>query len=138
MLRGGNEKVVKDIQGTNESANPVTLFGCSIQSFSKRAGMDNYSVHVSAAILNSHNETWDKALFPAAGVRFNLLTRWLNQNFEIHNQARQKRAIKRKSFLFEFQLHDVLEFQISPEVRIKIQSFPHPDFTPDECKVKQV
>ncbi len=106
--------------------------------FFKRGWNGQFSVHVSAAILNCHVDGWDKALFPAVGVKFNLLTRWLNQKFEIHNQARVKRAIKRKSFLFEFQLHDVLEFQISPQVGIKIQSFPHPDFTADECKIKQV
>jgi hypothetical protein len=139
MLTGADDEDISNvIHGTNKNACPVTLFGCSLREFSKGAGMDNYRVHVSAAILNHHVATWESAQYPAAGVKFNLLTRWLNQKFEIYDEQRVKEAINRKSFLFEFQLHDELEFIVSPEVRIKIQSFPHPSHTPAELTIKQV
>jgi hypothetical protein len=139
MLTGADDDEISNvIHGTNKNASPVTLFGCSLREFSKGAGMDNYRVHVSAAILNHHVATWESAQYPAAGVKFNLLTRWLNQKFEIYDKQRVTEAINRKSFLFEFQLHDELEFIVSPEARIKIQSFPHPSHTPAELTIKQV
>jgi hypothetical protein len=138
LTRADDEEISDVIHGTNKNANPVTLFGCGLREFSKGAGMDHYRIHVSAAILNDHVETWENTQYPAVGVKFNLLTNWLNQKFEIYDERRVKEAIERKSFLFEFQLHNELEFIISPEARIKIQSFPHPSHKSAEVTIKQV
>jgi len=95
MLTGADDDEISNvIHGTNKNASPVTLFGCSLREFSKGAGMDNYRVHVSAAILNHHVATWESAQYPAAGVKFNLLTRWLNQKFEIYDKQRVTEAIE--------------------------------------------
>jgi hypothetical protein len=130
MIDSGKEEVSSVIQGTNENAQPVSLFGCSIRQWSKGAGLDNYRIHGQAAILNYHGHSWDDAIFPSVGVKYTLLTRWMSR--KLLKQAKAENS----SFSLEFEPGEVLEFELSPEVQIKIQGTSFPSYSLDEITVR--
>jgi hypothetical protein len=142
LLDSTNEEVQSTIHGANENALPVTLFGCSIRKWSKGAGLDSYQIHCQAVITNYSGHSWDEAQFPVVGIKYTLLNAWMNRRLLKQRGEDEKEKIedeiKNGYISYDFQLNDILEFELSREVQIKIQGTTAPSFSVDEMTFRLV
>lgn len=119
ILSDSDVKVAHVIHGTDQSNQPVSLFGCSVVHRSKSLGLDRYLVTVQVAIRNFRADSWENAQFSAVGIRYTLLDQWMNR------ELMEKHSEKTNPSSFTLCHYDVLEFEVADGVRAKIQA-EHP------------
>ena len=119
------------IHGKDEHDHDVTLFGYSRLHRSAPLGLDTYQMSdIGAAMLNYRGQSLEESRFAVASVNYTLLHQWMNR------KAVRETTMESGLACVKFQPHDLLEFQFSPGVRLRIEGIFLPSFSLSEYSVR--
>ena len=118
------------IHGIDECNKPVTLFGCCCSGRRWTSGLQACRIDSIAGISNFRGSSWDDAKFSAACVRYTLLSQWTNRHPAPEAQP------EGPLLCFKVGINDLLEVELSPSVRFKIEETMRPDGFVDEFRIE--